>query len=122
MKHLFLLLAFCLISLSTCYAQTNRGRIQAQGKNLEKSKSWTQNSNFTKNEAIEKLDALWNELSSTQKKDRKAAYDKAKKYILNAPKSGYCNTNGKISKTFQAPQRKDSSARIDIEIIKGYIK
>lgn len=49
------------------------------------------------------------------KKERLKAYECAKTFINQAKKSGAT----KISKICQDPQRKDSRARIDIEIISG---
>ncbi|MCO7355913.1 hypothetical protein [Riemerella anatipestifer] len=108
-------------SISTFgFAQTNRGRIQAQGSNpaLEISKSWSTNSVPTKKEGIAMLEDLWDDLTATQKKERAKAYTDAKAFINNAGTTGICVTKT-LKRSFQDPQRKDNTARIDIEIITG---
>lgn len=100
--------------------QTNRGRIQAQNSNpvVKQSQSWASNSVPTKTEGITMLDTVWNPLTATQQKDRLKAYTDAKAFINNSSTGGTC-VSTTLKKTFQDPQRKDSSARIDIEIITG---
>lgn len=109
-------------SISTfAFAQTNRGRIQAQGSNpaLEISKPWATNSVPTKKEGIAMLEDLWDDLTPTQKKERAKSYTDAKAFINNASSTGMCVVDRKISRSFYDPQSKDKTARIDIEIIAG---
>jgi hypothetical protein len=100
---------------------THRGRIQAQGSSpsVEISQAWTQATPLSAADGLVKLDAVWNSLTTSQQKERAQAYSKAKTFIQNAAQSGGVTASTKISKTFQDPQRKDTSARIDIEIITG---
>jgi hypothetical protein len=119
MKKHFLVSLFSVVFCVFSLAQSNRGRIQAQGATLEKSEAWADETVLTKSEAVRLLDDLWNGLSKSEQKDRKQAYADAKRYINNAPTAGICASGKKISKTFQDAQRKDSKARIDIEIITG---
>lgn len=95
----------------------NRGRIQIQGSNppLEVSAPWSQSTPPTKAQGVVMLNGLWNSLSRSEQKDRKAAYQQALRFINGLPPTGSLPT----SRTFQDPQRKDSRARIDIEIITG---
>lgn len=65
------------------------------------------------------LDTVWNPLTATQQKDRLKAYTDAKVFINNSPTGETC-VSTTLKKTFQDPQRKDSSARIDIKIITGW--
>lgn len=97
----------------------NRGRIQIQGKKpyIEKSSAWTTTSPITYQEGLSRLDNLWNSLSPAEQKERKQAYECAKKYIENAGKLG--GLSAPVSKTCQDKVRKDPQARIDIEIKTG---
>lgn len=99
--------------------QLNRGRIQAQGSapKVEKSQPWAQDTPLTAVEGQALLDILWNSLTRKEKEDRIDAYGKAKRFIENALISG--GVDAPVSKTFQNRQRRDPSARIDIEVIEG---
>lgn len=105
---------------SFAFCQTNRGRIQAQGSNpvVEQSQAWASNTVPTKSQGITMLDTVWNSLTATQQKDRLKAYTDAKAFINNSPSTETC-VSTTLKKTFQDPQRKDNTARIDIEIITG---
>jgi hypothetical protein len=98
---------------------THRGRIQAQGSNpkVEVSQAWTQATPLKASDGLAKLDTVWNSLTASQQKERAQAYTSARNFIQSAAKSG--GVSGSVSKTFQDPQRKDSTARIDIEVIAG---
>jgi hypothetical protein len=110
------------LNIESVHSQSiHRGRIQAQGDSppIEVSQAWTQATPLSAADGLMKLDALWNSLTTSQKKERAQAYSKAKTFIQNAAQSGGVTAVTKISKTFNDPQRKDPSARIDIEIITG---
>jgi hypothetical protein len=107
-------------NIQNAYSQnTHRGRIQAQGANpkVEVSQAWTQATPLTAVDGLTKLDTVWNSLTATQQKERVQAYTSARSFIQSAAKSG--GVSSSVSKTFQDPQRKDSTARIDIEVIAG---
>lgn len=97
----------------------HRGRIQAQGKKplVEKSSAWNSATPITAQDGLERLDAVWNSLSSAEKKERLKAYDCAKRFIQSAQASG--GVSAPVSKTCQDPNRRDPTARIDIEVISG---
>lgn len=63
------------------------------------------------------LNSVWNSLSASDQKDRKQAYECAKKFIQNAKTSG--GVSAPVSKTCQDSTRKDKTARIDIEVFAG---
>jgi len=93
----------------------NRGRIQAQGKNIEESESWAQNEPPTADEGIEMLEKLKEKIPKREAKIREKAFKKAERLIKNAE-----NTNG-----IDAPANISFRAegyvkeRIDIEVKKG---
>jgi hypothetical protein len=95
----------------------NRGRIQAQGRNppVEVSRAWAQDTIPDRDEGLDWLDQVWNQLTPRQQADRRQAYLDCRQYILDCPSVG-CP---RVSKRFQDPARRDPSARIDLEIITG---
>lgn len=101
-------------------ARPHRGRIQMQGNDInvspEPSWSWAYDYPVTKQEALTRLDVLYNNLTTRQKEDRSQAYQKAKTFISNAPTSGYSSV---IRRTFQNSPVRDNTIRIDIEILAG---
>lgn len=93
----------------------HRGRIQAQGENLEESESWAQNEPLTKKEGLNMLERLMNKLSKKDKDKRLKACKKAAKYIETAAENG--GISATVSKTFYV---KDTpKERIDIEVRQG---
>ncbi len=62
----------------------HRGRIQAQGKNLESSESWSQNEALTKKDSLRMLEKLKNKIPKSEAKIRKTAFEKAEKFIKRA--------------------------------------
>lgn len=92
----------------------HRGRIQAQGKNTEKSEAWSQNEPPTKNDGIDMLDNLKNKMSKIEVKIRDQTFIKAIRFINNGP---YKVVDKMISKTFMVSG--SNQERIDIEIRKG---
>ena len=98
---------------------THRGRIQAQGRNpvVEESRQWAQNTPPTVTDGLNMLDAVWGDLSRSERRERRRAYERARTYIQQVSVSGGAPPG--TSRTFQDPQRKDPTARIDIEVISG---
>ena len=92
----------------------HRGRIQAQGKNIEESEAWAQNEPLTKNEGLKKLDNLKKKIAKKEAKIRERAFKKAARFIKNGL---YQVINKIISKTFMVSNTEHE--RIDIKIQKG---
>ncbi len=93
----------------------HRGRIQAQGENLEESESWNQDTPPTKSEGLTFLQKLMNKLKRKDKKIRTNTFEKAKKWIEQAAENGGVQASTK--KTFNVEGA--TKERVDIEIIKG---
>lgn len=96
----------------------HRGRIQMQGNDMnpEQSSAWSLYSPLTKQDGLNRLDALYNALTTRQKEDRAQAYARAKTFINAAPSTGY---SAVIRRTFQNSPVRDNTIRIDIEILAG---
>lgn len=93
----------------------HRGRLQAQGPDLEKSEAWAQDDPPTKSQMLEWLERLWESLSHREQEERKDSYQKAKKCIEQAPAGGI---DAHVKKSF--PNRKlRGGVRIDLEIETG---
>lgn len=92
----------------------HRGRIQAQGENIEASEAWSQDESLTKDEGLEMLDTLKNKIPKKEAKIREKAFKKAKRFIENGP---YQVVDRIISKTYMVPDTE--LERVDIEIQKG---
>ena len=96
--------------------KAHRGRIQIQGPDMDEeiSWAWAQDTPPTKEDGLRELDKLYDSLTDKQKKARKEAYDKARKWIRNLPEAG---VDAQVSKSWG--NKDDSKKRIDIEVIKG---
>jgi hypothetical protein len=92
----------------------HRGRIQAQGENLEESEAWSQNEPFTKQEALHLLNKLKNKIPKNDAKIRAGAFFKAAKFIENGP---YQIVTKAISKSFKVPDTEHE--RVDVDIQRG---
>lgn len=94
----------------------HRGRIQIRGPDMDEefSWAWAQDTPPTKQDSLRELDKLYNSLTKKQKKARKDAYAKARKWIRELPETG---VDAQVSKSWG--NKDDSSKRIDIEVIKG---
>ena len=92
----------------------HRGRIQAQGENLEASESWSQNKAPTKEDGLNMLEKLRNKIPKKEAKKRESAFKKAEKFIKRASEIGGIDAPSET--TFA---KMDSEERIDIEIKKG---
>lgn len=96
----------------TKMSKPHRGRLQAQGKDLEKSVSWAQDEPLSKEDALNLLDKLKKLLTPKELKERERQIQQAKRYIENV--------NGGVDaikkKAFVNVKEK---TRIDIEILGG---
>lgn len=95
----------------------NRGRIQAQGGGLEKSRSWTMETIPTKPDGHNYIKELKDELTPTELSVRTQCFERATKWVNNAPSKGYVAVTP-IMMTFKpSPPMKD--IRVDGEIHSG---
>lgn len=93
----------------------NRGRIQAQDDNLEKSESWATNDEISKTEGSNKSELLKEKLTPLQLSNRTKAFVKLDSFISTAPANGHYS---QIIKSFHHnPQNR--KVRVDIEIREG---
>lgn len=93
----------------------NRGRLQAQGDDLEKSEHWATDSIVTKIDGNVMLENLKDQLTRAELSARSLALQKAKRMIDNAPPAGI---QGQIKKSYyNSPQNRE--IRIDVEINAG---
>jgi hypothetical protein len=95
--------------------EENRGRIQAQGKNLEESEAWSQNEPPTVEKGLEMLKKLREKIPKKEAEIREKAFDKMERLIKNAQ-----NTNG-IDAPANVSFRAEGYAkeRLDLEVKKG---
>jgi len=91
----------------------HRGRIQAQGGELEKSAKWAQDEPLTKSEGLALLSELKSKLSKKEFQDRADQFAEAERYIQNI--QGGADAVKK--KSFR--NRKTQNIRVDIEILAG---
>lgn len=66
----------------------HRGRIQAQGENLEASEAWAQNKAPTKNNGLSMLEKLKNKIPRKEANKREKVFNEAHKYIERASLKG----------------------------------
>ncbi len=92
----------------------NRGRIQAQGENVEASESWGQDEPITKKKGLELLEKLRNKIPKKEAKIRKKAFDKVIRFIEQGP---HRVITAPITRSFVVKGTKKD--RVDIEIQKG---
>ncbi len=93
----------------------HRGRIQAQGKNIEESESWSQDEPPTIQDGLEMIERLRNKIPKKDAQIRETAFEKLARLIKNA-----INTNGidaPVKLTFKAEGY--VRERVDLEVIKG---
>lgn len=95
----------------------NRGRFQAQGDKLEKSKSWAQVNVPTKRDGYSFLDELKAELTPAELNARETSFVKARRWVDASPPNGYVVVN-QIKTTFKtSPPVRD--IRVDVELHSG---
>ncbi len=92
----------------------HRGRIQAQGENLEASEAWSQDEPPKKKEGLTMLEILRNKIPKFEAKKRYKAFEKASKFIEQGP---YEIVNSPIVRSFKV--KGTMYERVDIEIQKG---
>ncbi|MDF5227822.1 hypothetical protein P3655_22760 [Vibrio parahaemolyticus] len=93
----------------------NRGRVQAQGDNTEKSESWTTPDGFTKSMGLRKADALESLLTRPELSLRDQAISQARNRISTAPSYGI---NAVMKKSYYNDKRR-RDIRVDIEVNAG---
>ena len=95
----------------------NRGRFQAQGDGLEKSRSWTEVFIPTKDDGHNYLDDLKGRLKPAELRKRQDCFKRASKWIDDAPSEGY-NAVAPIKTSFPL-YPPDKGIRVDGEIFRG---
>lgn len=92
----------------------HRGRIQAQGGNLEKSVAWSQASPPTMSEGLAMIEELISQLSPTEYQIRHKAFEQAKKFVIRT-----ADNNGVpclVKKSFRVKGTQD--IRVDLKLLK----
>jgi len=92
----------------------HRGRIQAQGVNLEASEAWTQNEPLTKNDGLKLLENLKSKIPRNEAEIRENAFSKASEFIQQGPHEVL---TGPIFRSYKVKGTKHE--RVDIEIQSG---
>ena len=92
----------------------HRGRIQAQGENLEASEAWSQNEPPTKTNGLTMLNKLKNKIPRGEVKKREKAFLKTSKFIEQVPHEVI---NSPVVRSFKV--KGTMHERVDIEIQKG---
>ncbi len=93
----------------------HRGRIQAQGKNLEESESWSQDEPPTIDEGLEMVEKLKIKIPKNEAIIREKAFEKLERLIKNAFKTNGIDAPVKITFKAEGYVRE----RVDLEVIKG---
>jgi len=93
----------------------HRGRIQAQGEDLEESESWAADTPPTWQEGIEMINKLEDKISKKEAELRKEAFEKARNFVVKAGENG--GVNAVVQKTLVVKDTKEE--RVDIEVRKG---
>ena len=104
---------FDVLTHITMSKKEHRGRIQAQGEGLEASESWAQDEPLTAKKGLGLLRRLKKKISEADAAKREKQFHKAEGYINRASQVGGLDPH---KKTFK---KKDSDARVDIEILSG---
>lgn len=95
----------------------NRGRFQAQGDGLEKSRPWTDVVIPTKDDGHNYLDDLKGQLKPTDLGKRQDCFSRASKWIDDAPSEGYYAVSPIKTSFLRYPPEK--GIRVDGEIFRG---
>lgn len=93
----------------------NRGRIQAQGNQTEKSASWTLVIDHTKSMGIERVDNLESQLTRAELRLRESALDQARNRIQTIPS---CGVNALWKKSYW-DDIENKKIRVDIDVLGG---
>lgn len=102
--------------MSDDVASANRGRIQAQGNNLEKSRPWCQPTPPTKTDGHHFIDELIAALTPKQFQERELGFTQARRFVDQAAGGGGIGPPTK--KSFPQPPL-PRGCRVDIEVHKG---
>ena len=92
----------------------NRGRIQAQGYNLEESEPWAQIEDINKLQGIQYTASLKGKLNAQQIALRLPGFNKLERFIYECPNTG---ADAQVIKSFY--DKSDRIARVDLEIRAG---
>ena len=98
-------------------AVLNRGRFQAQGAGLEKSRAWAEAEVPTKQNGRTYITELKNQLSPGELAVRENCFEKAEKWVNEAPHDGYVVVTPIITSFQPYPPIKD--IRVDGELRSG---
>ncbi len=92
----------------------HRGRIQAQGENLEASETWSKDKPPTKKDGLSMLENLKNKIPKAEAKKREKSFFKASNFIEQGPHEVI---DSPVKRSFKVKGTKKE--RVDIEIQKG---
>jgi hypothetical protein len=93
----------------------NRGRIQAQGNNLEKSSSWDTDAIVSKVDGILHVDNVEGQLTNGELRERTNSLQKARRFINN------CSVNGVDTTIKSFPNDiQNREVRVDVEVRAGF--
>jgi len=77
----------------------HRGRIQAQGKNIDQSEAWSQENPPTEKEGVEMIERLKAKIHKQEVKLREQAFEKAEKFIKRASESNGIDAPANITES-----------------------
>jgi hypothetical protein len=97
---------------------SHRGRIQAQGKDLEESEAWSQDKPITLQEGVNLLDVLKNKLDVSDRNLRLDAFERCKTFMEHLHSQGGWNVK-KAGKPFKKSFPVQGPERVDLEIQSG---
>lgn len=93
----------------------NRGRIQAQGNDLEKSSSWDTDAIVSKEDGILHVNNVDGQLTNAERRERINSLAKARRFINN------CSVNGVDTTIKSFPNDiRNREIRIDVEVRAGF--
>ena len=95
----------------------NRGRFQAQGGGLEESRAWNVETVPTKEEGKGYIKELKDKLAPAEVQIRQSCFEKAEKWVDEAPRNGYVVVT--IIKTSFKPYPPIKDIRVDGELYSG---
>jgi len=93
--------------------------VQAQGGGLQKSVKKNVFRPVTVGEGFEMMDALWQQLTDTERKTRDKAIAQARDFVLETSVVGGVVAPPKVERNFHNPDVNPSDARIDVVIWRG---
>lgn len=93
----------------------HRGRVQAQGGGVEKSRKWAQATPPTAADVLGMLDQLEAELGRADRRAREEAFAQAREFIRSAAEQS--GLDAPVSKSF--PRKNEGDIRVDLEVKAG---